>query len=186
MLPPSPTTTLSSLVREELRATDLVFAMPYHVPRRRQADLAQPRGRAYFPPLPASVGLDTALHGTAFIEYPAIHVYARDEWDRSVRSGAVLVMPGLQPRRRVEGEDEVKVTEGERAPKRAKVEVNALAGLGDYGDSDEDDVEEGEGEGGEDVEGEEEGGEGTVDITLDPAMAAALGQALVADFGEAE
>lgn len=165
--------------------------MTYHIPRRRQGDaeLAQPQGRAcYFPPLPGGVGLDRALHGTAFIEFPVIYVFTRDEWESAVRSGAVVVMPSLQKRRiedvdggNGEGEDGrgEKAEGGEREAKRAKVEVSGLAGLGDYGDSDEEDEVEDEA-GGEDED------EGKVDITLDPAMAAALGQALVADFGAVE
>lgn len=174
-------------MREDLRSKDMVFVMPYHIPRRRQSELPLPSARAFFPPLPASSGLDTALHGTAFIEYPVIHVYARDEWDRAMRAGTVVVMASLQPRRRPD-EGAEKVEEGERPAKKAKVEieVNALAGLGDYGHSDEESGDGEDAEGVDGAEGDEEGAvEETVDITLDPAMAAALGQALQADFGEA-
>ncbi|BEJ14011.1 hypothetical protein CspHIS471_0311850 [Cutaneotrichosporon sp. HIS471] len=170
--------TLNSLLPDSF--SDVVFAMPYHIPRRRAAEIRPPGRGAYFPPLPGGKGLDVALHGTAFVEFPVIQVWARDEWERAVRSRAVGVMPSLQPPR-VEDEEE----EEERPAKMAKVETSALAGLGDYGDSEEEDEDEEEGE----AEGvaEEESGDAEEggDITLDPAMADALGKALEADFGPA-
>ncbi len=166
--------TLASLLPDSLRATDVVFAMPYHIPRRRAAELRPPGRGAYFALLPGSKGLDIALHGTAFVEFPVVQVWAKDEWERNVRARAVGIMPSLQPPRvPKEGETE----EEERPATRVTVEASALAGLGDYGDSDEEEDEGGEGA----AEAEEEGG----DVTLDPAMAAALGKALVADFGAA-
>ncbi|CAK9780605.1 hypothetical protein CC85DRAFT_312920 [Cutaneotrichosporon oleaginosum] len=176
--------TLASLLPEALRTTDVVYAMPYHIPRRRSAELRPPGRGAYFPPLPGSKGLDVALHGTAFVEFPVVHVFARDEWEHALRYGMVRVMPGLQPPR------EAAEGAGEQPAKRARVgetvEGSALAGLGDYGDSDEE-AEEGVGEGAEGGEGEGEAeaeGEGG-DVTIDPAMAEALGKALEADFGPA-
>ncbi|BEI83177.1 hypothetical protein CcaverHIS002_0310450 [Cutaneotrichosporon cavernicola] len=180
--------TLNSLLPESF--SDVVFVMPYHIPRRRAAEIRPPGRGAYFPPLPGGKGLDVALHGTAFVEFPVIQVWARDEWERAVRSRAVGVMPSLQPPR-VEEEEE----EEERPTKMAKVETSALAGLGDYGDSEDEDEDEDEDEEEGEVEGvaeEESGEQGETgeteeggDITLDPAMAEALGKALEADFGPA-
>lgn len=202
--------------------------MPYHVPRRLPPAPPAPRGvTRYFSPLDLSATLDRAFEGTAFVEFPQIHVYTTAEWQGEVGNGRIAVIA-----RQVKTAVKTAPTAPSAPPapsnepppvKRLKVDGMALAGLGDYGDSDEDEeVEEviagekagpgktgeesaqaehegnAEGRGEEGGEGEDDGqGEGSGedtkfedhdeeggDVTLAPEMAAALGAALVADFGE--
>ncbi|WOO77916.1 Box C/D snoRNA protein 1 [Vanrija pseudolonga] len=182
-------TTLASLVPESLGG-ELVYALPYHVPRRR-GDMAPaaPKTRAFFPPLDGAAPLSTALKGTAFVEFPIVHVFAADAWQAALDSGETIVMPLLESTKR-----KAEVDDGEN--KRAKLDsapaaaaapapttATGLVGLGDYDSEDEDD--EAEADADVDTAAVAAGaGDSGGDITLSPHMAAALGAALVADFGE--
>ncbi|TXT15884.1 hypothetical protein VHUM_00387 [Vanrija humicola] len=174
-------TTLASLVPEGLGA-DLVFALPYHVPRRRSDTAPAPKTRAFFPPLDGAAPLSTALKGTAFVEFPVVHVFAASAWKSALDSGDLVVMPLLEStKRKAEADDgeskraKVEAAESSSAPAAPAppTAATALAGLGDYDSDDEADEAE-----------DEDVATGGGDITLSPRMASALGAALVADFGE--
>ncbi|KAL1408520.1 Box C/D snoRNA accumulation [Vanrija albida] len=182
--------TLASLLPESLD-TEVVFALPYHVPRRR-SDLASSKSRrAFFPPLDGAAALSTALKGTAFVEFPVVHVFAADTWAAAVTSGEVAVMPLLESTKRkaeaddggskrAKVDDAVPPAAAATAAGAAPAAITGLAGLGDYDSDDDSDGAADEAEGQVDAAAED----GTGDITLSPTMAAALGAALVADFGE--
>lgn len=212
---PANSTTLASLLPENVRGRqDLVLAMPYHVSRRLPPPPPAPRGVIrYFSPLDSKATLDRAFEGTSFVEFPQVQVFTVAEWQSRVGNGRIAVI----------GREVKTVSKPAEAPpaKKQKVDGMALAGLGDYGDSDDDEEVEGvingasvaeegravekgqaqegpageegqegdeEQDGEEDEEGHEEGEaeetEEGGDVTLAPEMAAALGAALVADFGE--
>lgn len=105
-----------------------------------------------------------------------MHVFTTADWQRGLVNHQVAILPLFEIKNRKE--------EGPPA-KKAKTEPGTLTALGDYdSDSDAEDAEaeevvDGVDEAGEGLEDEEEGG----DVELSPEMAAALGQALVADFG---
>lgn len=182
-------TTLASLVPESLGG-GLVFALPYHVPRRRgDTAPAAPKTRAFFPPLDGAAPLSTALKGTGFVEFPIVHVFAADAWKAAVDSGETIVMPLLEStKRKAEGDDgenkRAKVDSAAPAAAAAPVLTTGLVGLGDYDSEDEaDEAENADVDAAAAVAASAAGDSGG-DITLSPQMAAALGAALVADFGE--
>lgn len=173
---PSNLTTLGSLLPEGLDRQGIVLAMPYHSPKRLPAPAPAPRGvTRYFSPLDPSLPVSQAFEGTSFVEFPQIRVFTTAEWQANVGNGRIAVIAR-----------QVKARPKPEAPppaKKVKLDGMALAGLGAYGDSDDDDEVEGV------VAGEDDGAsagsdkEEEGDVTLAPEMAAALGAALVADFG---
>ena len=80
----------------ELEPNDLVFVLPYHT-FNRDTSLPAPssKSEAFFPPLDRSVPIIEALKGTAFVEFPTVHVYPLAIWEASRNDGRVVVMPLL-------------------------------------------------------------------------------------------
>lgn len=236
VLPAEKSVSLASLLPDSLSDADIVFALPYHMPRRHSRDVRNasapdlagapalvPGARRFFPPLDGTTPLEKALTGTAWVEFPTVHLYARAEWDAAVAAGEVVVVQKHAPadnKRKADadadavaavaeaedageaGEDvkAVGADADEHGPSKkartdtatattaatAALDGHGLVGLGAYGDSDEESDDDGDEAADEAVGGDEDADEHGGDITLAPEMAAALGAALVADFGVQE
>ncbi|WWD18001.1 hypothetical protein CI109_102448 [Kwoniella shandongensis] len=204
---------LSSFLPPSLVDTtsDLVFAMPFHSTPSRPAPDHAPGQKLFYPPLDSAKSFAEVLRGTAWVEFPVIHVMKRSDWESSIEKGTVGIVPvsqgsmqtrdsGWGAKRRVqvveEREDEEDSTKRARTmatalniPGPASVPTSTptegLMALGEYeSDSEvEDEVEEGELDKVDDEMAALEGE--TAEDDPPPEMLEAVGMALIADLGEA-
>lgn len=96
---PTSSTTLATL--ESLLPTDmnlqldgLIFALPYHtINRDAPSPIAPAKGETFFPPLEPKIAIVDALKGTAFVEFPTVHVYSKEEWEALRAESRITIMP---------------------------------------------------------------------------------------------
>ncbi|CAD6579500.1 MAG: hypothetical protein TREMPRED_002509 [Tremellales sp. Tagirdzhanova-0007] len=178
--------TLDSLLPPSLSTETVIFALPFHHAHT-QPPPTKPPGRAFFPPLAPTIPLEYALKGTAWVEFPIIHVIPRAEWDEAMQKGELTVMSLYEPmleepngRTRDNGWGPKRQTpRGESGPalepvtKKVKIAPDlGLAALGEYESADDDGSEDGKkSENGEKSRGEKEapvkGENGVVDGQVD-------------------
>ena len=158
--------TLASLLPPPLSAEAIVFVLPFHQAQT-QPPPAKPPGKAFFPPLAPTRPLEHALKGTAWVEFPIIHVIPLVEWDEAVHKGEITIMslyepmleePAERPRDNGWGSKR-RASLGESGPAREPVTKKVkmapdlgLAALGEYKSADEENEsadEENESEDGE-------------------------------------
>ncbi|KAJ9101933.1 hypothetical protein QFC19_005014 [Naganishia cerealis] len=85
---------------------DLIFAMKvYHpsgVPLSAPSNIghtplhSQPSSESYYSPLSATASLESAIKGTAFVEFPTIEVYLRLHWEQLIETRRITVQPPIQ------------------------------------------------------------------------------------------
>lgn len=54
--------------------------------------LRKPRPRLFFPPLNPKEEIKNVFRGMSFVEFPTLHVWARDDWEKAVQEGTVAVV----------------------------------------------------------------------------------------------
>jgi hypothetical protein len=73
----------------------LVFAMPVYqpsgVPLSSPTPSTSKRGQRFYPPFSPTEPLESVLKGTSFLEFPTVHVFLREDWERRVADGEVVV-----------------------------------------------------------------------------------------------
>lgn len=117
-------------------ATDsLVFTMHVYQPSGMSLPSPQPptststnTTQRFYPPFSATEPLESALSGTSFLEFPTIHVFLRQDWDRRVAEGRVLVLPLS---RGTEREEKGAQARAEVRNKKARTEAGDHAPLSD-------------------------------------------------------
>ncbi|ORY31856.1 hypothetical protein BCR39DRAFT_558040 [Naematelia encephala] len=201
---------LSSLLSPDL-AEDAILLLPFHPSPARPTpdDLPDQHPRLYFPPLDTNQTLSEALRGTAFVEFPAIHLISKKAWEESVSGGRVRIVPLAEPRsggdmgrqrdsgwgnKRKGGPVEEEAAGQNSDAKKMKAHQGLMA-LGEYGsDSEVSDGDEGQGQEERELlgNGEELGHKGgptgeEADFHGDlgeaeVAVLQAVGQAMVADL----
>jgi hypothetical protein len=114
-----------------------------------QTTLTQPnqsRSKLYFPPLDATKPLAAVLKGTAWVEFPILHVIPQTEWEEGMKAGKIVLVPLAEPRgrddmRAEKRPGEVEAQEG--GTKKVKGipedQEKALGALGDYDSEEYDD-----------------------------------------------
>ncbi|KAK8865814.1 hypothetical protein IAR55_000961 [Kwoniella newhampshirensis] len=208
----TPLPTLSSLLPPPVNETlsGLISALPFHSTPSCPAPDHTPGQKLFYPPLDASKPLAEVLRGTAWVEFPVIHVMTKKFWETSLDNGTVKVVPlsqgrmqtrdsGWGAKRRVAVVEESEKGDDESVKKAKTIAAalnitgsapaEGLMALGEYESDVEDD---------EDVEGEmeaepsdgalrggeiEEGEDGGVNPPAE--VLEAVGMALIADLGEA-
>ncbi|KAI9634798.1 uncharacterized protein MKK02DRAFT_27942 [Dioszegia hungarica] len=157
-----------------LTASDIVFLLPFFPSPARPAppveDTASRAARLFFPPLDPELPFADVFRGTAWVEFPTVHIMSKVDWERGLKKGEVGVVPLAQAKKR--GADDAGIDAvtprqwgGERdsgwgikgkkvqvvpVAKKQKVELKrpdataALGALGDYASDDEDEAGVGE------------------------------------------
>ncbi|ODN84372.1 hypothetical protein L202_00336 [Cryptococcus amylolentus CBS 6039] len=175
---------------------ELQLLLPFYSTPSHPAPAHELHQQLFYPPLDADKPLKEVLQGAAWVEFPEIRVMLKDEWEKKVQKGEVVIIgreetqydgvAGVAERTRDSGwgakRSGAPLTAGGAGAavpaKKAKVDAGtSLLALGDYA-SDEDSDEE-VGEEGQIEEGEDEGEDPS------PEVMEAVGRALIADLGEA-
>jgi len=89
--------TLESLLPDDmdLPKDDQIFALPYHNPNHDASSVAPSKAEAFFPLLDGKSAIIDVLKGTAFVEYPTVHVYPRNTWEGLCAMSRAVIMPLL-------------------------------------------------------------------------------------------
>lgn len=158
---------VTSLLPPNVRADDIIFALPFYSPSRPSSFLPPSKKVQYFfPPLNPTTSIADSLKRTAWIEFPIIHILPRRLWDERLRKGEIAVVSLLGPiidvpgggggsRTRDSGwgaKRKASTIDSYVEPVQKKVKVvrevglAAMAALGEYASSEDEDegVEDGE------------------------------------------
>lgn len=154
---------LASLLPPSLTPEHVVLALPFYPsPARRMSDVqttpAEPgssRPKLYFPPLDPTKPLAAVLKGTAWVEFPILHVVPKTEWEEGMKGRKIVLVPLAEPRGRDDMRGEKRAGEEAQEGTMKKVKVvaedqeRALGALGDYDSEeyDDDDDDDGDGDG---------------------------------------
>lgn len=168
------------------KSQNAVFLIPFYPsparPLPEDITTRVPRPRPFFPPLDGSKPIAAVLKGTAFIEFPTIHVVSREVHDADLKAGKIALVPLAEPRRKERpgqaaslsttgskgSSPLIQVIGREDAPRPSKPAPDAAAALGALGayasdDDEDDDVEDGLDDGDVDMNVDEAQREGDED-----------------------